>query len=58
MFHDGKTVHLDVRQLALDLLCSEIVNKNHSTSGSGPFPHFPSREITLAVENDFKPHHK
>ena len=33
-----------------------FVNKNRSTSGSGPFPHFPSREITLTVENDFKPH--
>ena len=21
-----------------------------------PFPHVPSREITLTVENDFKPH--
>ena len=24
--------------------------------GSGPFPHFPSREITSVVENDFKPY--
>ena len=24
--------------------------------GSGPFPHFPSREITLVVEKDFKPY--
>ena len=33
-----------------------FVNKNHSTSGSGPFPHFPIRQITFTVENDFKHH--
>ena len=58
---------LETRRLPVRLQCAvlhapgtffchlALVHKNHLTSGSGPFPHFPSRDITFVVENDFKP---
>ena len=56
VFQDGNTVYLDARPPVIIILHIAFVNKKRSTSGSGPLPHFPSREITLTVENDFKPH--
>ena len=43
----GHRAHFVLRQAWLSFFCHiDIVNRNHTTSGPGPSPHFPSCNIT------------